>query len=98
MLNFDGKTENGKLMVSNLFKLYDTEGLPFHIIFQLCEDRNYMPNWINLYEDAMKQGWKPKTFFSKIKEAIVDVYGEEFYQEVQDRFYFHFYFMEKEKQ
>ena len=35
-------------------------------------------DWIEFYKDAYKQGWKVKTIFNKIQEALVDTHGKEF--------------------
>ena len=39
-LKIVGKTEDGKLVISNVFKIFDTYGLPLEDIFILCNKDN----------------------------------------------------------
>ena len=74
-----GVSPEGIQSVSGVFKMVDTYGLPLDIIIDQLKDRGMMPDWIDFYDQAIKVGWKPKGVLSKLSEAIIDVYGIDFY-------------------
>jgi len=80
-----GETRDGKKVVTEVFKLYDTRGLPLSIIFQLCDEQNLIPSWIDFYIDAIKAGWKDKTVKSRLKDEMSDYYSQEFTENVIKR-------------
>lgn len=77
-----GKTEDKKLVIDGVFKMFDTLGTPLYIIFEVCEQENLMPSWIDFYKDAKEHGWKHKTIIDRLKENMVDVYTDEFINKV----------------
>lgn len=81
-----GKTkDNGLKVVSGVFKLFDTSGLPLTDLFEYLKQNNFIPSWNHFYEEAKKSGWKDKTIFSRLSEALEDVYGLEFKNIVLER-------------
>lgn len=76
-----GVTSDNKRIVSGLFPLFDTHGLPLSIIWQCCIENNFVPSWIDFYFEAIEAGWSHKTILLRLNESIADVYGIE-YQEV----------------
>lgn len=86
-LGFDviSVTEGGIQIVSGVFRVFDTCGLPLDIVFDLCRQKNLMPSWIHFYEDAINQGWKVETIFNRLEINISDVYGKPFWLEVEKR-------------
>lgn len=86
-VNFDivGVMEDGRKVVSGVFQVFDTCGLPLDIVFDLCEQKNMMPSWIHFYDDAIKQGWSEKTIFNRLETNVSDVYGRPFWLEVEER-------------
>ena len=84
-----GKTKDGKLVVSGIFKMFDTIGLPLDVIFDQCLDRNIIPSWIHFYDEASAYGWKDKTIFNRLETNISDVFGKEYCNVVIERLKVH---------
>jgi alanyl-tRNA synthetase len=80
-----GKTEDGELVVSGIFKIFDTLGLPLDVIFDLCKTSNMLPSWIHFYDEATSYGWKDKTIVNRLETNIRDVYGKEYADTVMCR-------------
>lgn len=76
--DISGKTEEGKLVISGVFKLYDTLGLPLEILFMEMKKNDLVPDWVDFYNCAIAQGWKKKTILSRLGTAIRASYGKEF--------------------
>lgn len=53
-----------------VFKLFDTSGLPLEIVFMELKDRGYMCDWESFYRSAERHGWKHKTIISRLIEAL----------------------------
>lgn len=86
-LGFDilGITKDGTTVVSGVFRLFDTCGLPLDIILDLCQENNLMPSWTHFYDDAITQGWIDKTIFNRLETNISDTYGKSFWLSVKKR-------------
>jgi alanyl-tRNA synthetase len=67
-----GKTECGNFLVvhgEEVFRLFDTSGLPLEIVFMELKDRGYMPDWTSFKLTAENHGWKVKTIITRLTEA-----------------------------
>lgn len=82
-----GKTEDNKKVINNVFKMYNSYGLPLNTLFEVLDMNNYIPCWITFNEDALKAGWTQKTIIARLEDAILDVYGKQFYDQWRVRFY-----------
>jgi alanyl-tRNA synthetase len=80
-----GKTEDGRNVVSGLFRIFDTRGLPLEVLFDQCEEHGMVPSWRHFYEEARSYGWKHKTIMSRLTGALTDIYGEEYCNVVLER-------------
>lgn len=67
-----GKTEDNKTVIKNVFKLFDTYGLPFFFILEIFKKRNLIIDWESLIIDCKQAGWKESKIKSTILEAIID--------------------------
>jgi hypothetical protein len=94
-MNIVGKTEDGRYVMSGIFHLYATRGLPLSILFMGLYDNNMIPSPIHFYEDAIGNGWNHKTIFNKLREAYQDSYGDVFWKEVEIRLNKYLEYMEK---
>jgi alanyl-tRNA synthetase len=68
-----GKTECGNFLVvhgEEVFRLFDTSGLPLEIVFMELKDRGFMCDWESFYKSAERHGWKHKTIISRLTEAL----------------------------
>ena len=84
-----GKTDNGTKIVSEVFKMFDSTGLPLDVIFDQCKENDLMPSWLDFYKEASNQGWKDKTIFNRLETNISDVWGKDFYLNVKNRLLLH---------
>jgi alanyl-tRNA synthetase len=75
-------TNENKRVVSGVFKLIDTNGIPLDIILQDLNKKNIIIDWIDFYLHAKKSGWKLKTIIDKIKYPLIDINGEEYSKSV----------------
>ena len=84
-MNQVGVTPDGIKIVDGIFKMFDTLGLPLADLFELCEARGMWPSMPHFYADAMEAGWKHKTVILRLREALGDVKGTEYAEEVIKR-------------
>jgi hypothetical protein len=80
-----GVTPDGKEVVSGVFRVFDTMGLPLDTVFDLCEQHKLVPSWIHFYDDAIKQGWSEKTIMNRLETSICDAYGKDYWLGVEER-------------
>jgi alanyl-tRNA synthetase len=73
-----GITTDNKICVSNVYRFYETEGLPLEVIFDLLKNHNMIPDWIEFVKEASAAGMTKRSILSKLEEAILDSYGKEF--------------------
>lgn len=78
MLTQVGVAEDGTKIMTGVFEFNDTHGLPLMIVLDRLRQCNMMPDWIAFYHAAMNAGWKERTVYAKLEEAICDIYGKEF--------------------
>jgi hypothetical protein len=86
LLRITGKTTDDRDVVSGVFKLFDTNGLPLDIVVSYIHERGKVVNWPDFVEAAEKAGWLDKTIRLRIKEAVTDAYGGDYYKEWLIRF------------
>lgn len=80
-----GKTADNKMVMSGVFKMSDTYGLPLVDVLFLLEQNNCICSWFHFYEDAKRSGWKEETIKSRLKDAVIDVYDKSFYDIVEEQ-------------
>ena len=84
-LAVSGKTEDGRTVVRGVFPIYSSVGLPLQDIVETLNDNKMLVDWQDFYLQAMKEGWKPKRTFIKIREAVGDIFGPAYGVEVEKR-------------
>lgn len=77
MIKIVGKTLGNKLVVSGLFRLFETDGIPLEIIFQVAITNNCIPCWLSFYKEAKAAGMQHDRILSRLEPAISDSYGLE---------------------
>lgn len=77
-----GVTEDGKPVYSGLYKFYETYGLPLDIILGLFVEKNWVPDWMDFYTNALQAGMEHDRIISKLEEAISDSFGKQWSDEV----------------
>ena len=78
MLSKSGETTDGRTVVRGVFRLFETEGLPLDVIFDVLKERNYIPDWEYFVQEAEGAGMKHRDrILLKLDAAIADTYGPE---------------------
>jgi hypothetical protein len=80
-----GITEDGTAVVSGVFHLFASQGIPLSMVMMMMRDNDMVPSGVHLYDDAVKNGWNDKTIFRRFEEAYSDSYGYEFWKGVKER-------------
>ena len=80
-----GETKDGKTVVSGLFRLMDTQGIPLDIVLEFLQTRDLVPSWPHFYEEAISSGWTHKTTILRMETAITDTYGIEYWSKIQHK-------------
>jgi alanyl-tRNA synthetase len=78
MLRIVGKTLDGKLVLSGVFKIYETEGIPLDIIFENLLEKDSIPSWTHFFNEAINANMKKDHILALLESTISDVYGIEF--------------------
>lgn len=84
-MHFTGTAENGRPVLGGLFKAHDTDGLPLSLSLTFIEKEGMVPDLFGFVLDAAIAGWNDKTIFSRVREAVIDVYGPAHWSEVEHR-------------
>jgi hypothetical protein len=85
-LQITGRTLDNKLVVRGVFPLFSSlTGLPLDIILEVLKKNNMIVDWLNFFDQSIKEGWKPQRTINKIREAVSEVYGQEFSKEIEKR-------------
>lgn len=80
-----GNTTNGQLVVSGVFELVDTYGVPLEVVLSELKHKGLVPAWDVFMLEAAKAGWSDRNTDSRIESACGDVYGAEYTREVTRR-------------
>lgn len=65
-----GYTTENKPVVSNVFKLVATHGIPLPLVVDYLTKHGYVIAWDEFIIDAKREKWNPKTIYAKIYEAL----------------------------
>jgi alanyl-tRNA synthetase len=85
MLKLEGKTTEGRSVVSGVYSFYETHGIPIITILEILDSRGITPDWISFYQEANKAGVKGDRIISMLSNDIADVYGGSFRDTVIQR-------------
>ena len=72
MIDFVGRTEDGKEVARGAAQFRATYGLPFEVIFEILKENNIIPDWLYLLSQISPN----KT--QELRLAITDTYGREY--------------------
>ena len=79
------KLPEGQKVLSGIFEFYDSKGIPLSDIFDHLKSKDLVPCWVSFVRSSKTSGWKKRTLISRLKEAIVDSYGLNFWNEIQEK-------------
>jgi len=86
-LIFDNiKTPEGTRLISGVFKIVDTHGIPLSVAIQELKDKGFMVNWINFYNEAIEHGWTEKRTYSTMVSAVEESYEKEWFENWKIKF------------
>ena len=77
-----GETVDGKIVVKDIFKLFESRGIPLDVIVGYLDSQNMVVDWIDFYERSLDCNWKIKSTVSKIERVLLDIKGKEYSDEV----------------
>ncbi len=84
-----GKTTENKTVIKGVFPIFSSlTGLPLPDIIDTLYNNDIIIDWMDFYNQAMKEGWKPNRTLVKIKDSVEDVFGTEYANEVIKRINF----------
>lgn len=69
-----GITADNKKVIGGLYDMYQINGVPFEIMFAFCNENNSVPDWIDIYKNARKNGMAHDRIISMLTEGIQDSY------------------------
>lgn len=73
-----GITEDGKLVLGGVYEFHETYGMPLSALFSYLADNNMVPDWIDFYNWAKKNGMKHDRILNKLRDPLQDAWGPEF--------------------
>jgi hypothetical protein len=73
-----GKTEDGRLVVSGVFRYYETIGIPLDVLFDCLRQKRFIPDWLSFYAEAIRAGMQHDRILAKLEPALSDAFGGEF--------------------
>ncbi len=85
MLEIAGKTEDGRLVVKGIYRLYETSGIPLDFIFDYVQTNNMVVSWLDFHQEAQGNGMKHKRILSKLEEPVAGNWGEEYWEVVKSK-------------
>lgn len=75
MLYKTGMTTDGQTVLAGVFYLVGSCGVPLEIILGYFKDNNYVVDWPEYTQHALKDGARLHNIQSKIEAAIGEIYG-----------------------
>jgi hypothetical protein len=75
LLHSHGLTPEGNTVVGGVFKLIDGQGVPISLVLEHFKQNNLVIDWQDLLQDVQTHGWNLGSFFTKMQEALREVYG-----------------------
>ena len=86
-LTISGKTQDGKLVISNIFPLIDGCGVPLEYVLQYIKNNNCVIDWFEFIMMNLKHNKKLESVLKNISESLLLVYGEEYKNTIMDKLY-----------
>lgn len=77
-----GKTEDGRLVLGNVFIQCESRGIQLEIMIEELEKNGYLIDWIDFYESSLKACWQPETTLKKVGTALSETLGKEYSEQV----------------
>lgn len=88
ILKQSGVTVDGNPVVSNVFKLSGTLGIPLDLVLSKFKEGSIIIDWVDYIKCALKDGTNLQNIKARILAAIGDVYGPIYKNEIENRLNF----------
>lgn len=85
LLEFTGRTSDGKPVVRGLYRFYETEGLPLEVLLGYAEEIGAVPDWMSFVLEAVEAGMKVDRILAMLDPALVDTFGPAFRDVIMTR-------------
>ncbi len=89
MYRIMGKTTDGKVVVGGIYEFTSTYGYPLVELLYDMQDKDLVVDWIDFYKHSLDSGMKSERILSRMKEAIIEVYGAKYCDAVMNRMDLH---------
>jgi hypothetical protein len=60
----------------------DSQGLSLIFILDLLNNENCLVDWVDFIDYTIEKKWNTTQTFSKIEEALVDVFGRDYTEQI----------------
>jgi hypothetical protein len=85
MYRIMGKTTDGKVVVGGIYEFTSTYGYPLVELLYDMQGENLVVDWLDFYKSALEFGMKSDRILGRMREAILEVYGDKHCKAVMDR-------------
>lgn len=85
-----GKTTDGKLVISGIYRFHETWGVPLSEIFNFLIRNDCIPSWIDLYKDMRIAKINHQQILFRLKDEIEDSFGSDWFLVVEKQLRFIF--------
>lgn len=65
--------------------MIETKGVQLAVIIEGLDQHGWVIDWMDFLQQSLDHGWNPKSTLSKIEEALLDIKGPEYTQEVLNK-------------
>jgi alanyl-tRNA synthetase len=70
-LTDNGRTEDGRIVVGNVFQFIDTLGVPIHTVYDVLVSKNMVIDWDMFVTNAVAAGWNHSTIHSRVLDTLL---------------------------
>lgn len=77
LLALAGRTVDGRAVVSGVYRVHETSGVPLDVILESVRERGMLVDWQSFVREAVAAGMSRERAISKLEAAIVDSFGPE---------------------
>ena len=71
-----GQTPDGKRVMSGIFKVYNTIGLPLDVIVEALDQTGCVVDWEDFYVEARRCKMSHEAIMVRMEDAMSDVFGQ----------------------
>ena len=81
-----GLTDAGDLVAGGVFGIFDTHGIPLADMLNALKNNEIVVDWAEFIQDGFLAGWKEKTLLIKLREAVIDAFGLDYWNTIDKKF------------